>query len=66
MDKCKSPLYSIVYVITEHSDNLYKTVQNLKILSVDQPAGSDDGEMIDVSLSDVDNLCGCSVGTEAV
>jgi len=41
-------------------------VQNLKILSVDQPAGSDDGEMIDVSLSDVDNLCWCSVGTEAV
>lgn len=59
MEDCDSPLHSIVFVITEHSENLYKTVYNVKRLSEEWPA-SDDDEM-NIPSSEVDSLCWCAV-----
>ena len=63
MENCKRPLHSVVSVISEHSENLYKTVSDLKVMLHDQPA-SGDGEIIHTSSSDTDNLCWCSVDHE--
>lgn len=62
MEDCKKPLHSIVFVITEHSKNLYKSVHDLKMLSKHQPPSLN--EMIDIPSSDIDNLCYCTVGTK--
>ena len=71
MDGCKkikeskeSPIHSVVYEITQQSEELYKTIRNLKELSMHQQ--SDSVKMIDIPPSDVDNLCYCSAGTETL
>ena len=58
-----SPLHSIVYKIKQQSEDLYKTVHNLKMSMQQQPTNV---EMIDIPPSDVDELCYCSAGTETV
>ena len=61
MDDCENPLHNVVFVIAEHSGNLYKTINNLKrISSKDQP--SDDKNVVETPFhDDDDNLCWCSV-----
>lgn len=59
MEDCTNPLHSIVFVITEHSEDLYKTILKLKSLSTHQPASDDDN----ISFNDVDDHCWCQ-GTD--
>ena len=64
MEDCESPLYNVVFVITEHSGNLYKTIYNLKrILSSTDQQANDNGGM-DIPFNNDDNLCWCSHGKE--
>ena len=62
MEDCANPLYDMIFVITEHSEDLYDTVSNLKNLSKDE-SDDDDGEMI-TPISEVNNHCWCSDGDQ--
>jgi len=61
MDHCNSPIYSVVFTITSHSEKLYKLVKELKDLADDQ---SNSNEEINNSQTfindDVSNLCWCN------
>ena len=65
INECKnSPIHSVVYKIKQQSEDLYKTVYNLKMSSMQQqPANV---EMIGIPPSQVDELCYCSAGSETV
>jgi len=59
MENCKNPLHYVIFVITQHSENLYRTVNNLMLMSKDQPAN--ENVEFSISFSDDGNLCWCSV-----
>ena len=58
MKDCDNPLHDMIFTITQHSNDLFKTVRNLKMLTKNGPGG-DDEKMI-TPLSEVDDLCWCS------
>ena len=60
MEDCESPLHNVVFVIAEHSGNLYRTIYNLKTKA--RPANGNDG--VEIPFNDDDNLCWCSVDHE--
>ena len=57
MDHCDSPIYNVVFIITSHSEKLYKLVKKLKDVADDQ---SNSNEAIDNPQDSADNLCWCS------
>ena len=61
MENCKNPLHYVIFVITRHSENLYKTVNNLMLMSEDQPANENIDHELGISSEDDGDLCWCSV-----